>query len=127
MSDSIAIIQLDKAKWIDIYTVSGIAVGTVLEIQALNAGDVRLHIDSLLMFYIILGGVAYLRFIYVVLWALWGRTSLTLVEVYFITISFMIALLCLSFIFAKRLKYNLMPLLSIVAGTIVIYIATFYG
>lgn len=46
MSDSIPIIQLDKAKWIDIYTVSGVAVGTVLEIEALNAGDVRLHIGA---------------------------------------------------------------------------------
>ncbi len=44
MANSLPIIQLDKDQWIDIYAVTGIAVGTILEIQSLNAGDVRVHI-----------------------------------------------------------------------------------
>jgi len=44
MADSLPIIQLDKDQWVDVYAASGIAVGTILEIQSLNAGDVRIHI-----------------------------------------------------------------------------------
>ena len=46
MADSIPIVEIPKAKWVDVYAVTGIAVGTVLEIQALNAGDVRLSIKA---------------------------------------------------------------------------------
>lgn len=89
----------------------------IKSIWAIKKKDLEGHVEWFLMSYIIIGGVAYLRLFYMIIWFVNGRTPLSMMSVYFMTLGFCFCLIVSVISKKERVIINLLPLSLLLLST----------
>ncbi|MFT4628519.1 MAG: uncharacterized membrane protein YozB (DUF420 family) [Myxococcota bacterium] len=90
---------------------------------SIRRGDVAAHIDAVLGAIVLASGIAIIRFLYVVFWAIRGGSPFSVVGMYFLTVVVVFALLAGAYAAAGRLKQNSGPLALLVGVNLLLAVA----
>jgi len=85
---------------------------------SIRRGDVRAHVDSMVGAFAIVSAIAFIRFLYLIFWAIRGGSPLSLMSMFFLTIALVVLLLGIVYAIAGRLWANWTILLLIVVVTV---------